>query len=251
MKPYKIKLVKTCNSTNDLLIKNALQGAKEGVSIISFEQTKGRGTKNKIWISDYGNIFLSTLLRPKGNKKYWPQLSLLAGLSVFETLIEIGIKRKDIKIKWPNDILLNFKKVSGILVESIDNFAVVGIGLNLISNPKFIKGEFKATNLSNYHGTKVKKVQEICEIILGRIFMNYKKWNNESLKNFLFDINCNLAFLGKNIRFSYRNKLMLGKLLGVNKRGLLEIYANNKNYEIMNSVDLFYLNSGDKNVPSN
>ena len=148
MKPYEIKLIKTCKSTNDYLIEDALQGAQEGKSIISLKQTKGRGTKNNCWISDYGNIFLSTLLRPKGSKKYWPQLSLLAGLSVFETLLEIGVNRKDIKIKWPNDILLNFKKVSGILVESIDNFAVIGIGLNLKSSPKFVTGEFKATNLS-------------------------------------------------------------------------------------------------------
>ena len=251
MKPYEIKLIKTCKSTNDYLIEDALQGAQEGKSIISLKQTKGRGTKNNSWISDYGNIFLSTLLRPKGSKKYWPQLSLLAGLSVFETLLEIGVNRKDIKIKWPNDILLNFKKVSGILVESIDNFAVIGIGLNLKSSPKFVTGEFKATNLSNYHRLKVNRIQHICDIMLCRIFVNYKKWNKKSLKTFLFDINLNLAFIGQNILFTDRNEIISGKLIGVNDKGLLDIFANNKNYEISNSEGLFYLNSGEENVSGN
>ncbi len=246
MKPFEIKFIKKCKSTNDLLIEYALQGANEGQSILSQKQTHGRGTNNRTWLSDSGNIFLSTLLRPNGNKKYWSQISLLVGLSVFETLVEIGVKRKDVRIKWPNDILLNFKKVCGILIESIDNFVVIGIGLNLKSSPKKITGEFNATNLYHYNELKEKKIDVISDIILTKFFTNYKKWNKKSLKNFIFDINSSLAFLGQNILFRNNNNLILGKLLGVNDKGLLNIFANNKKYEILNSERLFYLISGEK-----
>ena len=70
-------------------------------SILSFNQINGRGKRGKKWISQAGNIFLSTILQPSLSKKYWHQISLLASFSVFQALIEIGVDKEHLKIKWP------------------------------------------------------------------------------------------------------------------------------------------------------
>ena len=251
MKPFEIKVIKTCESTNDLLIEYAKNGAKEGQSILSEKQTKGRGRYNSLWTSEIGNIFLSTLLKPSGNKKNWYQLSLLVGLSVYQSLLEIGIQRKDLKIKWPNDILLNLKKVCGVLIETIDNFVVIGIGINLKSHPKKIQGEFQATDLSLYHGLKVRKIDDISKIILDKIYFNYKMWNKESLITILNVINSNLAYKGQNIMFFHSENMLIGKLIGVDEKGFLKISSNKKEYKLITSENLFYSITGEKNVSCN
>ena len=100
-----LNILQTCSSTNDIAIKKAKQGLPEGSSFLSYLQTKGRGRNNNQWVSMKGNLFLSSIFRPNRSKTNWHQLSLIISFSLLETLIKLGVDKKKIELKWPNDVL--------------------------------------------------------------------------------------------------------------------------------------------------
>ena len=134
------------SSTNDLAKEMAAIGAKEGTVIIAETQTSGKGRIGRKWASPRGGIWLSTILRPKLSAKDVPKLTLMTSLVVAKTTSQLFNLKTE--VKWPNDVLVNAKKVCGILTEAntsgdITNFVVVGIGINanieLDSLPKQVR----------------------------------------------------------------------------------------------------------------
>src|SRR5689334_34124 len=125
----------TIDSTNAEALKRARLGADEGTCIVARQQTAGRGRHGRAWTStaDAG-LYLSVVLRPQIEPEYLPMIALATGVAVHDALTEIGLKPD---IKWPNDVLVNDRKISGILAEmSESNSGVavaVGIGINLTS----------------------------------------------------------------------------------------------------------------------
>ena len=123
------------DSTNVEALKQARLGADEGVCIVARQQTAGRGRQGRSWTSppDAG-LYLSIILRPKLESRYLPLITLAAAVAAFDTLAELEIEPD---IKWPNDILVNERKICGILAETVDTneglAVVVGIGINLTS----------------------------------------------------------------------------------------------------------------------
>jgi BirA family biotin operon repressor/biotin-[acetyl-CoA-carboxylase] ligase len=123
------------DSTNTEALKHARRGTDEGTCIIARQQIAGRGRQGRIWTSprDAG-LYLSIVLRPRLDAKYLPLITLAAAVAVFDTLAPLGIEAD---IKWPNDILVNEKKICGILAETAETerglAVVVGIGINLTS----------------------------------------------------------------------------------------------------------------------
>ena len=122
-------------STNDDARLLALAGAAHGVIVIADAQRAGRGRRGAAWVSPpRRNLLCSVVLRPALPMEKWPRLTHACALAVCETLESIpGLPPP--RIKWPNDIYLGGKKVSGILVESAmdarGGFAVAGVGVNL------------------------------------------------------------------------------------------------------------------------
>ena len=159
-------------STNDFsidLIKNNI--SCNGI-VISDVQTKGRGRYGNNWISHKGNLFCSIYKKVKNRKDiYDAQFKSLRIVKKY--LSKSGIQNTIIKIKKPNDILIKYKKICGILVESIryrkNLYLIVGIGLNLIQSPK-IK-YYKTTYANKYTTKKIEKLS----------FVNFIKQN---IKNF-------------------------------------------------------------------
>ncbi|MCH7227688.1 biotin--[acetyl-CoA-carboxylase] ligase [Haloferula sp. A504] len=114
------------DSTNDHLHRSEYP---PGTVVVAKRQTQGRGRRQNRWQSVEGeSLTFSVLLRPTVPLALWPRLSLAAGLAVAETLEKMGYEAG---LKWPNDLWIRERKVGGILVESSDDGAVVGIGLNL------------------------------------------------------------------------------------------------------------------------
>ncbi|MCH5275093.1 MAG: biotin--[acetyl-CoA-carboxylase] ligase [Lachnospiraceae bacterium] len=122
-------------STNVRAKAMAEEGAPEGTLVVADEQTAGRGRRGRSWSSPAGkNLYFSLLLRPDFAPDKAPMLTLVMALAVHRAIEEVGGCRPD--IKWPNDIVLNGKKVTGILTEMslqsdyIDN-VVIGVGVNV------------------------------------------------------------------------------------------------------------------------
>lgn len=109
--------------------------------VIADKQTQGKGRNGRTWISDNGNLFMSVVLPiPQELSCY----SLLAGLSVAQALPFLSTH-----IKWPNDILIDGKKVAGILLELTEDTLIIGIGVNILSKPKE-KVLYPVTSLSEW-----------------------------------------------------------------------------------------------------
>ena len=126
-------------STNIDAMKFALKGEKEGTVIVAETQTQGKGRFNRKWESAPNkSLAFSTILRPYGKRpRQGYQFTMMAALSIVEAIYEFtGLKPK---IKWPNDIYLNNKKIAGILTElnadtDLINFIILGIGINVNQN---------------------------------------------------------------------------------------------------------------------
>jgi len=122
-------------STNDVARELAASGASEGVGVLAFEQTSGRGRQGRTWLSPAGEgLYLSIVLRPCLKARESPILTLASAVAVAETLIvDFGVAAD---IKWPNDVMARGRKICGILVESATEreqlqYAVLGIGVNV------------------------------------------------------------------------------------------------------------------------
>lgn len=125
----------TLDSTNTEALKQAKLGADEGVCIIARQQTAGRGRHGRTWVSEKdAGLYFSVILRPKIEAKFLPLITLMAAVATHDTLVELGIAPD---IKWVNDILVNEKKIAGILAETTETAdgvaVVVGVGINLRS----------------------------------------------------------------------------------------------------------------------
>jgi len=112
-------IMDTVKSTNNWLSDFFLN---IGDSVLAIRQTEGKGRRSNNWSSDSGGLYFTLVC--SSNKL----LPFIAGLSVLESLV--GIK-DNIKLKWPNDIILNGRKLGGILCENYGNYTVVGLGLNI------------------------------------------------------------------------------------------------------------------------
>jgi BirA family transcriptional regulator, biotin operon repressor / biotin---[acetyl-CoA-carboxylase] ligase len=139
--PFRLVAYETIGSTNDELKRLAREGAGEGLVIIAERQTAGRGRRGRTWVSPTGNLYSSTLVRPNCRASMAAQLGFVAALGVAGAIGELA-PHVNLRCKWPNDLLANGKKVSGILLETemaageLPDFVILGIGVNLASSPR-------------------------------------------------------------------------------------------------------------------
>lgn len=139
-------------STNDVAREWALAGAPAGAVVVAGRQTRGRGRRAREWSSPAGTgLYASFILRPGWLAKKAPNLAILGGMAAFRALQAAGVPR--LRVKWPNDILANGRKICGVLTEPrIGNhrveFAVVGIGINVCQQPADFPPELRATATS-------------------------------------------------------------------------------------------------------
>jgi BirA family transcriptional regulator, biotin operon repressor / biotin---[acetyl-CoA-carboxylase] ligase len=176
--PFTIHQFTTVSSTNDRL--KEMLDAPEFTCVVADQQTAGRGRRQHQWYSAPGDgLYLSILFRPKSLARV-SLFSLMAAIAVAETLLERGLCGVD--IKWPNDVLVNQRKISGILVEGMSTAPaalrlIVGIGVNLNhrSFPDPLSGT--ATSLAMETGMAV-AVDRYRDQLLDRIGDWYRRWEN-------------------------------------------------------------------------
>lgn len=139
-----IETHKSVQSTQDILIGMASMGQPEGQVIHALEQVHGRGRHGRSWESLSGNLFLSALFRPACQAQDIGQLSLIAGLSLVQSVERFIDMNEDVELslKWPNDVLLNGEKCAGLLLETelshggAVDWAVLGLGVNIAEAPR-------------------------------------------------------------------------------------------------------------------
>jgi len=155
-------------STMEVAKQEAQLGAGEGTVVVADEQTAGRGRMKRVWLSPKGSIALSIILHP--SVANLPSLVMLASLAVVHSIEAVtGLRAQ---VKWPNDVLVNGKKICGILIESsvrgkIVDYAIIGIGLNVnLRFADFSEIQSMATSLSAELGRDVSRLRLIRRLLV-------------------------------------------------------------------------------------
>ena len=139
------------SSTMEKARELAAKGEQEGTVVVTGTQSKGRGRWGRSWFSPAGGLYFSLILRPEKKKLIKP-IPILAGLSLKRAIKKVtGIASR---MKLPNDILIDGKKVAGILLEKKDLFLILGIGINTNIEEEELK-EFPGTSLAHLTGKKI------------------------------------------------------------------------------------------------
>lgn len=194
------KIPSTQLYAHELIAKNQ---ATNKLVIMAEAQSAGRGRYRREWVSHHGNLYASFIYKSEERD---PKLSYAVAVAVAETLISFGIEPN---IKWPNDILIDGKKVSGILIEYAKDYVIVGIGINIKSNPTVQK--YETTKLNKYN----KKITR--DDLLSALMKSLDFW----MKRNFADVRVRWTELaaGLNKTILYRGKR--AELIGLNEDGAL------------------------------
>lgn len=202
---FRICQIPITDSTNSDAKKAAEAGEPEGLVIQANRQTAGKGRQGRNWESPEGNLYASILLRPKCSPQEAGHYSFIAALAVHDTISSF-LPNADTKLKWPNDVLVNDKKISGILLETELNqkpcnaficdpagnvpstpyhsagsepmkpplieWLIIGIGINILHYPE--SALYPTTSLSELLANPTQQVQPVLDILL----QNLQKWRN-------------------------------------------------------------------------
>lgn len=218
-----VEYFETIDSTNSYA-GNIAEKSPEGTVVVSQEQTKGRGRTGRKWISKEGEgIYFSVILKPEIPVVKASFLTQVAGCAIVETLVNMGI---DALIKWPNDIILNGKKIAGILTEmraEIDciSHIIVGIGINISGREFDEEIRKKATSIEK-EGYKLDR----CEF-LQMFFTNFEKryieFINGESQGVLEILREKSAVIGKEIYLVNGSEREKAEALDIDENGNLKV----------------------------
>lgn len=168
---HPLYLFQQIGSTNDQAHQLAQAGAPEGLAVVAEEQTAGRGRSGRRWLTPPGSaLALSVVLRPTLPAGQAGRLTMLGGLAACDAVEQVaGVPAG---LKWPNDVLINGRKVAGLLVETAFtgqdlDYAVLGIGLNVSWAPADDQVAFPATSLEAEAGRSVDRTSLLRAILAG------------------------------------------------------------------------------------
>jgi len=231
------------DSTNRYAHDLARQAAEEGEVVLAEGQTQGRGRMGRSWISpSYLNLYLSVILKPRLPSTQVPQITLAAGVAVAETLESfLGLPPK---IKWPNDILMEGKKVAGILAESwceADQvrFVILGIGVNLNYPQEKMPEAIKeiATSTLILTGKPVDRTAFAVRLIqdLDRCYGDLVEKGFSSVAQRWEGF---FGFRGKKVRATVADQSIVGKAVGIDSTGALILERDEGEREIVVSGEI-------------
>jgi len=221
-------------STNIMAKEKALYRAEEideGTLIIAERQSAGKGRLGREWFSPAGGIWLSIILYPKLSPSYISRITLMTAVAVVKA-IKICTQIES-QIKWPNDILINEKKVCGILTEmsaelDIINWVVVGIGINVnIDLRKFPEDIQENTiSLKEFSGKEVSRVK-LAQVFFQEFEKYYEILKRRGFSSILKEWKLYSHTLGKKIKVDMGERIITGEAVDINEEGALILKKEN------------------------
>ena len=222
-------------STNDLAKSLANEGEEEGLVVTAKTQVAGKGRMGRNWSSPVGGIYLSVLLRPKVPVLDMLRMTVLACVPVAETIEEVSGCRTT--IKWPNDVVIDGKKVAGLLVESASKgseiaYLVLGIGVNLNVEPGTL-GVPEATSLSACAGKPFDR-EAFLNILLYRLDSFYASFLKGTFE--MAEYIKRSTTIGSEVEVERGGTTIMGKATGVDVTGALTIVGRDGSVHRLSSV---------------
>ncbi|MBU0507005.1 MAG: biotin--[acetyl-CoA-carboxylase] ligase [bacterium] len=235
---YQFHHIDSCPSTNAQLKEDFLAGkAPLETVLVAKTQTHGRGRYDRKWLAPEGNLNASFLINTENNTKAPSVFNLMGGLAVCKAINKTSSLKA--KIKWPNDVLINDRKVCGILSEFIveKNAAIIGMGVNVNSRLIDFPTERQPAITTLYHETKN-------EIDLQTFLQNIlNEFTHTEPTKLISEIHDHLAWLGQDVCVKKENTIIKGKLHGLDENGFLLIKKIDQSIETVMAGDLLRLAS--------
>ena len=207
------------------------EGVNEGTIVIAERQSAGKGRLGRNWFSPAGGIWLSIILYPQLSPTYIPRITLMTAVAVVKA-IERCTKIKT-QVKWPNDILINGKKVCGILTEmsaelDLINWVVVGIGVNVNIKQQEFPEDIRemTTSLKEALRKEISRVR-LVQMFLKEFERYYKLFKRREFSSILKEWKSCSHTLGKKIKINIGENVVTGEAIDINERGALILKKKN------------------------
>jgi BirA family transcriptional regulator, biotin operon repressor / biotin---[acetyl-CoA-carboxylase] ligase len=221
---YRLVSLETVGSTNEEAKRLARAGAEDGTLVWAREQTRGKGRSGRAWTSPPGNLYLSLVLRPDCPPVAASQLGFVAALGAGGGLAEVLPPMIDLRYKWPNDILLNRRKVAGILLETESaaadrlDWLVLGIGINVAERPP--DAAFPATSLRE-EGDLESTVEGVLEAFARHFLSWVNRWLDDGFAPVRAAWRKSAIGIGEEIRVRLPNAELEGVFEDIDQDGAL------------------------------
>jgi birA, biotin-[acetyl-CoA-carboxylase] ligase region len=230
--------LESTGSTNTVARQLAEEGADEGTVVIAETQTGGKGRLGRHWVTRTGGAWLSVILKPGIDPAHAASITLLAAVSVTEALREMGAEAA---IKWPNDVLVNGKKICGILTEmsaetDAVSFIVLGIGVNLNNDVPLET----ATTLKAELGQKVDRVKFV-QILLESLEEDYLAFKEQGFTPILWSWRRYSDTLGRPVEATYQGEVIRGVAQDIADDGALIVKTKDGTTRKIVSGDCIHL----------
>ncbi|MBD7986097.1 biotin--[acetyl-CoA-carboxylase] ligase [Sporosarcina sp. Sa2YVA2] len=240
---HNITYYESCSTTQTIAHDDAQSGAPDGTLIIAEEQTAGKGRLARPWSSAARKgIWMSLIIRPSLMPQQAPQMTLVAAVAIVRAIEEVV--KIEATIKWPNDIMIKGKKITGILTELQSDpdrvkAIIIGIGMNINHDMEDFPEEIQsiATSLKLESGETIDRSRLIAEILsfLELYTHMYEKHGFSPIK-LLWEGYSNTA--GKRIKAVMLNETIEGVALGISEDGLLEVKQDDGSIRGIYSADI-------------
>ena len=235
----KIYYFDTIDSTQNFALGLASKPHENGSIVIAERQTNGRGRQNRKWVSPRGGIWLSILLRPNfeiSQASLFPMLTSLALSLAIEK--HLGLKPR---LRWPNDVTLDNKKVAGILVDgSIESnkidYLVIGIGINFRVSPKEISKKIAGHTygVTTLVGRKSDEDSvRFLQVFLTELELVYNRMVSGNLSGFKKEWEKRSSTIGRNVKISSPGGQVAGRAVGIAPDGSLLVQSRGRRRKIM------------------
>lgn len=218
---YRLVALGDVASTNQEAMALAAGGAGEGTLVWARSQTAGKGRRGRGWISPPGNLYLSLVLRPKAPVARVPEIAFVAALAAGDAIAALLPPSSEMKLKWPNDILVGGKKAAGLLLEAgAGGYLVLGVGINVASYPEGL--DLPATSL-NAEGATGVGVGEALEGFCRAFTVWYGRWRHDGFGVIREAWLAGAAGVGQTIRVRLESESLTGVFLGLDRDGALRL----------------------------
>ncbi len=236
----KVVHLNTTNSTNIVARQMAERGIDEGTVVIAENQTRGKGRMGRSWTTRPGGLWMSVVLKPAIDPMHASSITLLAAVSVTKALRGAGL---DAVIKWPNDVLVNGKKICGILTEmsaetDVVNFIILGIGVN-VNNEMPLE---TATTMKAELGRDVDRVK-FTQSLLEVLEEDYLTFKDEGFTPILWSWRRYSDTLGRLVEVTYQDEVIRGTARDVDEDGSLLVKTEDGSIRKIVSGDCRHLRS--------
>jgi len=230
-------------STTSEALALARAGERGPLWVAARRQSAGRGRRGRRWVSEAGNLFASLLLTDPAPPEHWPELAFVAALAIHDAVAELVPELKpQLAIKWPNDLLLDGAKFSGILIEGEGGeeggAVAVGIGVNCTNHPA--DTDFPATDLAAA-GAQVSP-EDLFAVLSVKMLGRIAQWNQgEHFATIRTDWLSRAAGLGAAIRVRLPDRELAGQFETVDDTGRLVLLLPDGSHEEIAAGDVVQL----------